>query len=255
MIGVVSDLHSNIEALEAIRAHMRRQGVSRVFCLGDVIGYGPDPVACLQYAMTEFEFTLMGNHEWAILNEALGFNPVARGAVTWHKRALDPALGTGTDRKRIWEWLSNLPLRKQHGQFHFVHASPSNPTDEYLLRSDVDEVMRRLSPKLTRAFKQVEWITMVGHTHFPGIITDDAEYMTPDDLDHVFEPKKNQRYFVNVGSVGQPRDNDNRSCYITLERGRIRWHRVEYDVERTYQKVLGSGGLDKSLGERLRIGV
>ncbi len=255
MIAVVSDLHSNIEALTAVRARMKELGVTRVFCLGDVIGYGPSPVQCLEFAMSEFEFTLMGNHEWAILNEAIGFNPVARRAVGWHKKALDPSLGSGPDRERVWKWLAEMPLTMAHGKYLFVHASPSNPTDEYLLRSDVDEVMRRLSPKLERAFEHTRWVTMVGHTHFPGVITEDAEYLTPEDLGFTYEIPDDRRCIVNVGSVGQPRDRDNRSCFVTLDRGRVSFHRVEYDIEKTYKKVLETGELDRSLGERLLVGM
>ncbi|HVY60059.1 MAG TPA: metallophosphoesterase, partial [Planctomycetota bacterium] len=158
------------------------------------------------------------------------------------------------EKKDAWDFLKSLPLTHRRGKLLFVHASPSNPTEEYLLRTDLDEILHELGPKLTRAFEKTDWVTFVGHTHYPGIITEDARFLVPKDIEYQLELEPEKKYIVNVGSVGQPRDSDNRSCYVTLDRGVIEYHRVEYDVQSTYKKVIESGVLDRSLAERLLSG-
>jgi diadenosine tetraphosphatase ApaH/serine/threonine PP2A family protein phosphatase len=254
MLAIVSDIHSNIEALQAVLADSERRGVSEIICLGDVIGYGPSPLPCLEVAATRFSVTLCGNHEWAVLNEPLGFHRVAREAAAWHRSELAPRWWSSKQKKDLWDFLHSLPLTHRRGKFLFVHASPSNPTEEYLLRTDLDEMLHELGPKLRRAFDKTDWVTFVGHTHYPGIITEDARFLVPKEIGHRYELEEDRKYIINVGSVGQPRDGDNRACYVTLERGLVEYHRVEYDVRRTYQKVIDTGTLDRSLAERLLSG-
>jgi diadenosine tetraphosphatase ApaH/serine/threonine PP2A family protein phosphatase len=254
VLAIVSDIHANLEALRAVLADIDRRGAREVICLGDVVGYGPSPAECLEIARARFSVTTAGNHEWAILNEPLGFHRVARDAARFHRKTLSPGLWSSNAKKDSWDFLKGLPLMHRRGRLLFVHASPSNPTEEYLLRTDIDEIMRELGPKLTRAFEKTDWVTFVGHTHYPGVFTDDARFFTPKDLGHRLSLDPERKYIVNVGSVGQPRDADNRSCYVTLDRGVIEYHRVEYDVQETYRKVIESGVLDRSLAERLLSG-
>ena len=254
MLAIVSDIHANIEALTAVLADIDRRGAREIVCLGDIVGYGPSPAECIQMAQRRFAVTLCGNHEWAILNEPLGFHRVAREAARWHRQALFQRWWSSKDKKDAWDFLKSLPLVHRRGKLLFVHASPANPTEEYLLRTDLDEILRELGPKLTRAFEKTDWVTFIGHTHYPGVITEDAYFFTPKDMNGKLDLEPGKKYIVNVGSVGQPRDSDNRACYLTLDRGRIEYHRVEYDVQATYKKVIDSGVLDRSLAERLLSG-
>jgi predicted phosphodiesterase len=255
MLAIVSDIHSNIEATRAVLAHIDEQGCEEVICLGDVIGYGPSPEECLKTARERFSVTLMGNHEWAVLNEPFGFNPVARSAVEWTRRTLTPRWYSSRDKKESWEFLQAMPFTHKRGKFLFVHASPTNPTEEYLLARDVDEILGTFTKKLQLAFDRTEWVSFVGHTHYPGIfIEEKVKFVAPVDFDQVFKLAEGKKFIVNVGSVGQPRDSDNRACYVTLDRGVIRYHRVEYDVETTYNKVMNNDYLDESLAKRLKNG-
>jgi len=254
VLAIVSDIHANLEALTAVLADIERRGAREIICLGDVVGYGPSPAECLDIARERFAVVTAGNHEWAILNEPLGFHRVARDAARYHRRTLSPSFWSSNKKKDAWDFLRGLPLMHRRGKLLFVHASPSNPTEEYLLRTDIDEIMRELGAKLTRAFAKTDWVTFVGHTHYPGVITSDAYFYTPRDMDYRLRLQPDKKYIINVGSVGQPRDADNRACYVTLDRGRIEYHRVEYDVRATYQKVIESGALDRSLAERLLSG-
>jgi predicted phosphodiesterase len=254
VLAIVSDIHANHEALKAVLADIDRLGASEIICLGDVVGYGPSPAECLRIAQRRFVVTLCGNHEWAIMNEPLGFHRVARDAARWHRATLFPRWWSSKEKKDAWDFLGSLPTTHRRGKLLFVHASPSNPTEEYLLRTDLDEILHELGPKLTRAFEKTDWVTFIGHTHYPGVITDDARFLVPKDIEYRLELEEGRKYIVNVGSVGQPRDADNRSCYVTLDRGVIEYHRVEYDVQATYKKVIESGVLDRSLAERLLSG-
>ena len=254
MLAIVSDIHSNLEALQAVLKDIERRGVREVVCLGDVIGYGPNPAECLEIAANRFSVALCGNHEWAVLNEPLGFHRVAREAVRWHREALFPRWYSSKERKDAWDFLRSLPFTHRRGRLLFVHASPANPTEEYLLRTDVDEVLHELGPKLKRAFSHTEWVAFIGHTHYPGVISEDGYFFAPREIGHRFELVERRKFIVNVGSVGQPRDGDNRACYVTLERGVVEYHRVEYDVKEVYRKVISNSSLDRSLAERLLSG-
>ncbi len=253
MIAIVSDLHSNIESLSVVLAEIERLKCEQIWCLGDIIGYGPDPSPCVEIARTRFEFSLVGNHEFALLNEALGFNKAATGAINYTRDELKPSWYSGGTKKANWRYLEGLPTRVERDGMLFVHASPANETEEYLLRMDVDEVMRQLSPKLERAFGKMDVNTcFVGHTHYPGVITEDAKFYAPTDLDDgVYEIPTDQKVIINVGSTGQPRDGDTRACFVTLDGGRVQFHRLAYDHQTTCKKILKIAALEDSLGERL----
>ena len=108
MLAIVSDIHSNIEALTTVLADIDRLGGGEVICLGDVIGYGPSPMECLALAMTRFRLTLCGNHEWAVLNEPLGFHRIAREAVRWHQERLKPHWYSSKQVRDAWDFLHSL---------------------------------------------------------------------------------------------------------------------------------------------------
>jgi predicted phosphodiesterase len=254
MIAILSDIHANYEALKAVMEHIRNQDVDEIICLGDVVGYGPAPEDCLKEALKSFSVTLCGNHEWAILNEALGFNIVARQAVDWTRKALQPKWYSSRMKKNCWEFMHNMPQSLERGKFLFVHASPTHPTEEYLLRSDVETGSGDLSPKVQRSFDNTKWVAFIGHTHTPGIITEDGRFLVPKEIGNFYRIKPGRKCIINVGSVGQPRDTDNRACYVTLDRGKVVYNRVDYNVESTYKLVLSNASLDNSLGERLLSG-
>jgi predicted phosphodiesterase len=254
MLAIVSDIHSNYEALSTVMEDIARQGATEIICLGDVVGYGPRPRECLATAIEHFKVTLCGNHEWAIMNEPIGFNRIAREAVKWHQQELTPTWLSSKSAKDNWDYLRALPLTYRRGKMLFVHASPSNPTEEYLLRTDLDEILGELGPKFKRAFKKTEWLTFVGHTHYPGVVTEQADFLVPKDIGYELPLAPEKKYIINVGSVGQPRDGDNRACYVTLDHGVLRYHRLEYEIQVTYQQVLDTGVLDRNLGERLLTG-
>jgi diadenosine tetraphosphatase ApaH/serine/threonine PP2A family protein phosphatase len=247
MIAIISDIHGNLEALEAVLSDIAPKNVESIFCLGDVIGYGPDPAACLDRAM-DFEFTIMGNHDHAVFMEPAGFNTPAENAVFWTRRTLD-AEPDGSKRQRRWEFLAGMGEFRETDSVLFVHGSPRRPMHEYLFPDEADLGLTRLM----ETFDLIQHVCFVGHTHLPGVFTETYEFMTPAKIGHKFTIGE-RKAIVNVGSVGQPRDLDPRACYVTLDGREVRWHRVPYDPKATMAKILATGELDEFLANRLAEG-
>lgn len=255
-IAVISDIHGNLEALQAVLRDIEQADAKRIICLGDVIGYGPNPVECAEIARG-FDVVLCGNHEWATVFEPVGFHATARKALKWTARRLRPRWYSLGKRVRRWRWIKRLPKQHKEGRVLFVHGSPRSPIDEYILRSDVDEVLGENSPKVLDAFEKTSWITFVGHSHTPGIVTEEARYTETEELgDGKYTCKTDAKYLINVGSVGQPRDRNWLACYVLFDpsSGELEYHRVVYDVDLTLAKIKKIPDIDDSLGERLKIG-
>ena len=250
-LAIISDLHSNREALEAVFADIRKRGVTDLVCLGDVIGYGPDPEFCVDMVRGHASLCLMGNHDEALFRDASDFNPHARGAIAYTRRRMQPRWWSSSEKKARWKWLKNLPLRQSEGRFLFVHGSPRDPVREYVLSTD-----GILNPdKLRAIFDAFDGVGVAGHTHQPGLHDESLRFRALEgagELTLPLEPGK--RYYVNVGSTGQPRDGDNRACYAVLEDHQVTWYRVEYDFRSTQDKILHTGVLSEILARRLSVG-
>jgi diadenosine tetraphosphatase ApaH/serine/threonine PP2A family protein phosphatase len=249
-VALISDLHSNREALEAVFAHVRQLGVSTLYCLGDIVGYGPEPEYCVDLVRGHAAVTLMGNHDEALFHDASDFNPHARGAIEYTRERMRPRWYSSSERKARWRWLRELPLVHEEGRFTFVHGSPRDPVKEYVLSTD-----GFLNPaKLRAIFDSFDGIALGGHTHHPGMHGEDLRFQGLDGSDEFTLELPEGRAFINVGSVGQPRDGDNRACYAVLEDERVTWYRVPYDYRATMEKILRTGVLSEILARRLQIG-
>jgi diadenosine tetraphosphatase ApaH/serine/threonine PP2A family protein phosphatase len=248
MKAILSDIHSNLEALQAVLQDIAQHGVTEIYCLGDVVGYGPNPRECLDLAMP-FHLTLLGNHDQAVFFDPGDFNPVAERATYWTRYQLEAPIRNRQEADRRWEFLAERPTLHQEGDLLFVHGSPRNPIKEYIFPDDVYRSPR----KLERIFALVPRYCFHGHTHVPGIITENLEYLSPEEIDYVYT-LNGKKTLVNVGSVGQPRDGDWRACYVLLDGDRVIFRRLEYDVETTVRKMQDIPELDPFLAERLRQG-
>lgn len=252
-VALISDIHSNIEALEKVLKDIREQGLAEILCLGDLVGYGPNPAEIVERAM-DWKLSLMGNHDEAVVKEAYGFNPVAKAAVAWTREQLKPGLFSGRAKKDRWQFLCNLPLTHREDGLLYVHGSPRDPTMEYILRSDCVDLTGGVPEKIRDIFSRFDRLCFVGHTHDPGVITEESQFIAPKDCGHEFAFQPGKKYIVNIGSVGQPRDGDTRACYAVLDRTTIRWRRIEYDYQSTMNKIFGTPQLDPRAGERLALG-
>ena len=249
--AIISDIHANLEALRVVLDDIDQRSVDRIICLGDVLGYGPNPVECVDLVTERCEWSLMGNHDFGVLYEPTNFNLAAEQAAYWTRSRFDDESDRSAAARR-WEFLGRLRVRVGFGEFLCVHGTPRRPINEYLFPEDALN-----SPvKMQQIFERVDRFCLVGHTHVPGVFTDEPDFYPPDDLDGVYALNENEKAIINPGSVGQPRDLDPRSSYAILdeERRQIEFTRLPYDVEATVSKIKAVPELTDWLGERLREG-
>ena len=246
MRAIISDIHANLEALDAVLSDIRQQGISEIYCLGDIIGYGPNPCECIDRVMATTHMCLLGNHDQAALFDPEGFNASAERAVFWTRKTLES--GSGPEADKRWDFLGELPRVQKDGNFLFVHGSARNPLNEYVFPEDIYN-----QRKMERIFSLVEKYCFQGHTHIPGVFTEDLNFLTPEEIDFQYE-LSDKKVLVNVGSVGQPRNGDNRSSYVVVDGNMVYFKRVDYDFEKTAQKIFSIPDLDNFLGERLAEG-
>jgi len=230
LIALISDIHSNLEALQAVWREIRRADV--ILCMGDIVGYGPNPNEVVEFVrgwMEERSFLcIRGNHDNAIAFGAeWGFNPYARAAVRWHQRVMSI---------QNLEFLRRLPVRglfkdDTGRSYLMIHGSPRAPLDEYLFPWLPESEFRAVLGYV----RQDD--LLVGHTHVPMLKLIDG------------------RRIINPGGVGQPRDGDWRAAYALINTdeeppNNVEFQRVEYDVEETARKII-EAGLPRFLAERL----
>ena len=254
MFAVVSDIHSNIEALRVVLADIESLGVTDIICLGDVVGYGPSPLECVDLIMEKTRVTLKGNHDEALVHGAYAFNLRAQRAIEWTRDQLKPGFFSGSSVRRRWEYLANLPLRHEEGPNLFIHGSPRDPTNEYILST---EIGFGPNEKYEEIFASFEKFLFVGHTHMPCVITDKYETKTSSELEnsYTFPDMAEEKVIVNVGSVGQPRDRDNRACYVVVDEDTLSWRRCDYEIGKTVSHMESIPQLDQALSARLKEGM
>jgi diadenosine tetraphosphatase ApaH/serine/threonine PP2A family protein phosphatase len=244
--AIISDIHSNLEAFEAVLADVASQGVNEIYCLGDLVGYGPNPIECIDLMRKTVKVCLLGNHDQATLFDPEGFNHSAERAIFWTRDQLENPNLTGASER--WDFLNELPRLCREEDFIFVHGSPRNPLNEYVFHDDIYN-----ERKMERLFAVIPKYSFQGHTHVPGIFTEDHEFFTPEDINERYI-LGDRKIMINVGSVGQPRDRDPRACYVILDGSLIMFRRVEYPFEKTIEKIMAIPELDNYLGQRLRDG-
>ena len=231
LIALLSDIHSNLQALETVLSHIDSRGVDSVYCLGDVVGYGPDPGECLDLIKSRCAGVVLGNHDQAVATESgLEVLPPDGQAAALHNRNIL--------NKTQKEYLAELPLSIETELFTLVHASPQFP-----------ERWQRMGSFL---FSQAQFkyfsteICFVCHTHSPAVMSDHLG---------ISRVRRGHRFLINVGSVGQPRDGDPRACAALFNTSTFEYEllRIPYDIEATMSRILEED-LPPRLAERLKFG-
>lgn len=239
IVAVLSDVHSNLEALEAVLEDVHRAGAERIWCLGDIVGYGADPNPVVGRLRGEAQTAVAGNHDWAACGKMrLGyFNSAAAAAAEWTAQNLTPESRS---------WLSSLPLVQVEEGVRMVHASPSDP-EAWLYVLSLGDAEGELE-----TFQ--EPLCLIGHSHFPGAFEKNGERVRYSRA-HRLELTEDNRYLVNVGSVGQPRDGDPRAAYLLYDSSArtVEHRRVPYDIPAAQRKILAAG-LPPFLATRLAQG-
>ena len=237
---LISDIHGNLEALRAVLDFVRRLEPYQLYCLGDVVGYGADPQACLHTLQDESNLILAGNHDLAVARVigSENFNPIASAVVDWTRRAMSD---------EDLEALSNMPLVYIDGDYLFTHASPIEPMEFRYIRT-LDDVAAALSSNGQR-------FCFVGHTHLPVIVKMNERTGAVEIVrENRVTIEDRTRYFINTGSIGQPRDSNPDACAVVLdeESETIEFLRIPYDISSCQSKIL-SEGLPSYLAERLML--
>lgn len=220
--AIIGCIHGNLAALLAALDDIRARGIERVVCLGDIVGFGPEPAACVERVRSSCFMTIRGDHDQAVLAEKPeGFIEKTTRGLTWTRQQLLEAPGDPL------AFLEQGQVSFTSAGIAFHHGSPRSPY-EYLFPSDV----RRDPRKLRAAFAMTEKVCFHAHTHVPGVIMEEPlAWRSAQELEGHFHYHKGQKALVSVGSVGQPRDGDPRACYLEIQKNDMHWRRVEYDVQ------------------------
>jgi predicted phosphodiesterase len=239
-VAVISDIHANLHALEAVREAIDQEALDEIWCLGDLVGYGPQPDACCEWSAGHTAFCLAGNHDLGVLGtlDIADFTDDAAAAAIWTRGVLSETART---------YLAELPSSGEREEVGLFHASPRDPVWEYVLTREAAEAAIQDS-----GFA----ITLVGHSHVPLAIPDDPRLPFGHAPGGTVTELDGARWLLNPGSVGQPRDGDPAAAWLLLDldEGRASFLRAEYDVERT-QAEIRDHGLPDALAERLAHGV
>jgi predicted phosphodiesterase len=241
-IAVLSDIHGNLPALEAVLAALKPYDA--VWELGDIVGYGPQPDEVVARLVTEGATGVRGNHDSAAIGllDTDAFNDDARTAVEWTADRIQP----GTR-----DWLAALPLRVDSSPFTLVHGSPRDPTWEYVYSAGV---ARANMPLFETPY------CLVGHTHVPLVFRQRSRVESLGVREGTTFALGAERLIINPGSVGQPRDGDPRASAMLIDTdagdgaGTLEWHRVEYPIGQT-QELMEQAGLPRRLAARLQFGL
>ena len=243
--ALISDIHGNLEALEAVLADIATLGITDIYCLGDVVGYGPNPRECVDKVMG-CKLVLLGNHDQGAMFDPDGFNQSAERAIFWTRSQLEQSNEARNVREKRWDFLAERPRsHREEGGFLYVHGSARNPLNEYVFPEDIYN-----QRKMERIFALVDKYCFQGHTHVPGVFTESMQFLSPEDIEHTYK-FDGRKTLVNVGSVGQPRDGNRKACYVTIEDETLTYRRVEYDWTITRDKIYAIPDLDNFLGDRL----
>jgi diadenosine tetraphosphatase ApaH/serine/threonine PP2A family protein phosphatase len=246
--AIIGCIHGNLEALSAVIQDIRVRKIERIVCLGDVVGFGPNPAECLDLVRESCFIMIRGDHDEAMLSGSEGFIERTAQGLDWTREQLqqgDPHIVQA--RMRFLEE-SRASFGSAGISFH--HGSPRS-CHEFMFPNDV----RRDPRKLRAAFAATEKVCFHAHTHVPGVITQEPlAWTSASEFDHYFHYRKGSKALVNVGSVGQPRDGDVRACYLEIKKNELFWRRVEYDVQSVVSRLQGNEALAPSLAVRLQKG-
>ncbi|MDD5496318.1 MAG: metallophosphoesterase family protein [Candidatus Omnitrophica bacterium] len=238
--GLISDIHGNLEAFQASLEALSKLNIDKYLCIGDIVGYGADPKACIALVKSLEPVALVsGNHEWGVLGllDLEYFNEYAKEAILWTKVALD---------KGDSDYLLSFRLIYKDDGMTLVHGTLDHPEDfNYTL--DINDAY--ISMKLMKTS-----LCFVGHSHVPGIFYSEGDGIKANAAPEV-KIEEDRKYVVNIGSIGQPRDGDPRASYAVFddEKKTVEIRRVAYDIKKAQEKIL-KAGLPGRLASRLSLG-
>jgi diadenosine tetraphosphatase ApaH/serine/threonine PP2A family protein phosphatase len=263
LTAILSDLHGNRQALDVALGDAAARGAERLVCLGDVVGYGARPAECLERVieLTRGGVTpaaagkrwspglcLLGNHEHALLDSAIDFNPRARAAIEWTRGEVQAHPRSA----ELWNFLGGLSASGLDARAHFAHGSPRDPLREYVLPTDLNHPTR-----LSAWFDAMQRpVCFVGHSHVPAVYYEDRRFFRPRGTEGPYRLGASERLkvLINVGSVGQPRDGDPRLSYVLFDGSNVTFVRLDYDIAGAQADIRAVPALPDTLAQRLEAG-
>ncbi len=242
-IGIFSDTHANIEALNAVVDAYKNEHIDKYACIGDTVGYGASPNECCDLVRDLVSFTVLGNHDAAVAGrmDYSYYYDAARNALDYHANILT---------EENMAWLKELPYEVREDDLTYCHGSPIN-LEEFEYIFSTEQAARCLD-----IWEELGTVTFIGHSHLCK-----AFALTRDEVFEVIAPKfvirPDHRYIISVGSVGQPRDYDNRASYTIFDTDEktFEFKRVGYDIDKAAQKIFDAELLERNFGNRLFLGV
>ncbi len=273
MQALISDIHGNRAALESVLRDIEARHADKIYCLGDIVGYGPDPEACIDLVMARAQWSLMGNHDYALLHGPKGFNPLAAEVIRLtadRMRGRTPAntetcphaaqgncaacLAIAQPPSARWQYIESLVASHREADVLYVHGSALDPTFEYVYPDRCGPVWS--PPRICELLNAIPWLAFCGHTHIPCAIASDLSCHYPQDGANLIRLDPQRKYIVNLGSVGQPRDGDPRASYVLFdERERtIEWRRLPYDIAPVAARIEAMCGIGSWCAKRLWTG-
>lgn len=241
-IALISDIHSNTEALKTALAYIKENNIEKTVCLGDIVGYGAEPNECCEMIREHADIALLGNHDAAVIGvmDTDYYYEAARNVLFWTRRALT---------KENFEWLYSLPYTYRSGNLGFFHSAPIVPSGFYYVVSTSD------AEKHLSVLNRLDEFNFCGHSHLTNKYV--LSPITAEDASgEAVERRAGHKWIINVGSVGQPRDRDHRACLGVFDTDNMTFEhvRLEYDIDGAANKILESG-LDRKFAQRLFSGL
>lgn len=242
--AIISDIHGNLEALRAVLSDISDRGIRIIYCLGDIVGYGPNPNECCDLVQKSCLNSVAGNHDWAACGKISceEMNPYAAAAINWTSKALS---------SESIKFLDKLRIRIDIDNTTYCHGSPSMPEEFDYIETQW---------KANANFNYFKQICFIGHTHKPKAYElklnckdNDNEHLAPIEAPYNIEIKNDSKYIANVGSTGQPRDGNPQACYTIASDKRLFNVRVDYPVKITQGKMENEN-LPQILIDRLSVG-
>jgi predicted phosphodiesterase len=234
-IAIISDIHSNLEALETALTYIRENNIDKIFCLGDIVGYGPNPNECVELIKENCEQVIIGNHDHAVLGltSVEYFNDFAKISTGWTAKTM-------TDENKTY--LAKLDFKHYTNGYCLVHATPSEPAQWHYILSENDAYHE------FTCFDQ--HVCFIGHSHFPIVFSKKGF-----SREKKIKLEKRNKYIINVGSIGQPRDGNPRTCFCIYkpDKNMVEYVRLDYDIAKTREKIIKEG-LPVFLADRLTRG-
>lgn len=247
MDAVISDIHGNLEALDAVYDAIDQLGATRIICLGDLVCYGPDSLECVRRSAA-WDVVLAGDWDVAMLDhDPTQWNPTINEHIEWVRNQFHAA----SDSTALLDILRSYQRAfVEHGR-HFTHGTP-NDVREWVFPEDVYD-----PKKLNRIAKQFDTVCICGHSHIQGVFKrndrSEWEFVQPV-VGERYELETEQKTIVTAGSVGQPRDDDPRASFLTIDGDSVTFHRIAYNVTATVDKIRSIPEIDNMHGERLLVG-